>query len=156
MTRRPPAGAPLGTLWFGGPVDRFKITLRIRADELDPEEVSGVLGCMPTTVVRKGAEIAAGTGSRFAKTGQWSLCVKSEDLDPDSTFEDALPSFLDRLPSNPELWASLTNKYKVDIFCGLFLAAANRGFGISAKLSRMLAERNLEIGFDLYFDPPPV
>jgi len=61
---------------------------------------------------------------------------------------------LARLPSDSGIWVSLTSNYAVDIFCGLFLASSNRGFGISAEVSRLLSNRNLEIGFDVYFDLP--
>ncbi len=60
---------------------------------------------------------------------------------------------LARLPSDRDFWASMTSTYSVDVFCGVFLVAANRGFTISAEVSKLLAERNLEIGFDIYFDP---
>jgi hypothetical protein len=43
---------------------------------------------------------------------------------------------------------------KVDIFCGPFLESSNRGFGISPEVSKLLSDRYLDIGFDLYFDPP--
>ena len=36
----------------------------------------------------------------------------------------------------------------------LFLEAENRGFGLSAAASRMLADRHVSVGFDIYFDPP--
>lgn len=149
--RRPPPDGPEGTVWFGGPVDRFSITLRIFGDELDPDEISRVLGCAPTKSARKGA--AANSDLRIAKTGRWSLTVKSRDLDPDSTFEDILLHFLGKLPSDPDLWTSLTKNFNVGIFCGLILEAYNQGFGISTALRKMLAERNLKIGFDLYFEP---
>jgi len=59
---------------------------------------------------------------------------------------------LARLPSDGDLWVSLTGAYSVRVSCGLFLAASNRGFAISADVSKLLSDRNLEIGFDVYFD----
>lgn len=61
---------------------------------------------------------------------------------------------LARLPSDSGVWVSLTSIFAVDVFCGLFLASSNRGFGISAEVSRLLSDRNLEIGFDVYLDLP--
>ena len=46
----------------------------------------------------------------------------------------------------------LKHRYRMDLFCGLFLQPTNRGFCISPEVSGMLAERGLEIGFDLYFE----
>ena len=41
----------------------------------------------------------------------------------------------------------LTGTYSVRISCGLFLAASNRGFAVSADVSKLLSDRNLEISF---------
>jgi len=59
---------------------------------------------------------------------------------------------LARLPSDGDLWVSLTGAYSVRVSCGLFLAASSRGFTISADVSKLLSDRNLEIGFSVYFD----
>ena len=59
---------------------------------------------------------------------------------------------LARLPSDRATWISLTSTYSVNVFCGLFLESANRGFGISPEVAGLLSDRNLEIGFDVYFD----
>jgi hypothetical protein len=63
-------------------------------------------------------------------------------------------ALLARLRSDPEVWASLTSRYEVDLFCGLFLTSSNRGFTLSPEVSQMLTDRKIEIGFDVYFDPP--
>lgn len=148
LLRQPPDGAPEGTVWFGGPVDRFRITLRILGDQLDPDQVSDVLGMPPTSSARK--------GDPFPRKGRWLLEIESKDCGQDVDVEDGIELLFSRLPSDPDFWASLTTAYNVDIFCGLFLTSANRGFGISAEVSKLLADRHLEIGFDLYFDPDAV
>ena len=66
--------------------------------------------------------------------------------------EQGVMALLKKLPSNLQLWGELTHRYNIDIYCGLFLKTSNRGFGLSPQLSRMLADRNIGIGFDLYFD----
>jgi hypothetical protein len=146
VSRQPPAGAPEGTIWFGGPVDRFKITLRIRGDELNFDRISALLGCRPTKTGKRGA--------RAAKGSRWELSIESKDCDAQDDVEEGIKILLARLPSETALWTSLTTEYSVDLFCGLFMESSNRGFGISAETSRMLSDRHLEIGFDLYFDLP--
>jgi len=74
-------------------------------------------------------------------------CGENDSLD------DGIRMLLARLPSDRGVWASLTSNYSVDIFCGLFLASSNRGFGISPEVSALLSDRGLEVGFDVYFDP---
>ncbi len=152
--RRPPSGAPEGLISFGGPVDRFQITLRLSGEQLDPDRISALFGCAPTRMHRKGLPISAREGAPIAKRAQWHLTIDSKDGDERNDVEDGIRTLLERLPSDPALWASLTSTYKVDIFCGLFLEADNRGFAISAETSKLLSDRHLNIGFDVYFDPP--
>ena len=56
-----------------------------------------------------------------------------------------------RLPSDGELWTSLTSTYKVDVNCGLFLTD-DRGFCLSPEVSKLFSDRHLEVGFNVYFD----
>jgi hypothetical protein len=154
ISRNPPSGASEGTVWYGGPVDRFRITLRILGEQLDPDQLSTLLGCPPTKAERAGVPISAEGGSRIPQRGRWSLTIESKNLRESDDVEDGIKMLLERLPSDPELWASLTRLYQADVFCGLFLETSNRGFGLSAEVSRLLADRYLDIGFDVYFDPP--
>ena len=82
------------------------------------------------------------------------MTIDSTDCHEDDDVEGGIRMLLAKLPSDRELWTSLTSTYTVDIFCGLFLATPNRGFSISAEVSGLLSERHLEIGFDLYFESP--
>jgi hypothetical protein len=144
-SRKPPTGAPEGTTWFGGPVDRWRVALRIYGEELDPDRISGLLGCEPSSAVRK--------GTPFPKKGRWILEINSKDCNENDDVDDGVRMLLAHLPSDPDVWASLANIYSIDVFCGLFIASPNRGFGISTEVSRLLSDRGLQIGFDLYFDP---
>ena len=152
ISREPPSGAPEGTVWFGGPVDGFKITLRISGEELDPDRITALLDCRPSRTQRKGVPISVDTGTWIPTRGQWLLTIDSRDCDKTDDVEAGITMLLAQLPSDADLWASLTSTYTVDVFCGLFLASSNRGFCLSAEISRLLSDRHLEIGFDLYFD----
>ena len=146
VSRKPPTGAPEGTTWFGGPVDRWKVALRIYGEELDPDRISALLGCEPSSAARK--------GNQFPKKGRWVYEIDSKDCDENDDVDDGVRKLLTRLPSDPDFWTSLANTYSVDVFCGLFITSTNRGFGISTEVSRLLSDRGLQIGFDLYFDSP--
>ena len=141
-SRKPPTGAPEGTTWFGGPVDRWKVALRVYGEELDPDGISALLGCEPSSAVRR--------GTPFPKSGRWILEIDSKDCDENDDVDNSLRMLLARLPSDPDVWVSLANSHRVDVFCGLFLNSPNRGFEISAEVSRLLVDRGLHIGFDLY------
>ena len=82
ISRKPPTGAPEGTTWFGGPVDRWKVELRIYGEELDPDRISGLLGCEPSSAARKGAP--------FPKKGRWILEINSKDCDESDEVDDGV------------------------------------------------------------------
>jgi hypothetical protein len=125
-------------VWFGGPVDRFRVTLRIFGEELDPGQISTLLGCTPTKVERKGIPISWAGGTRIPKKGLWFLTIDSKDCAENDDVEDRIRMLLEQLPSNGELWGDLTSKYDVDVSCGLFLEASNRGFSITGETSKLL------------------
>ena len=144
ISRKPPSGAPEGTVWFGGPVDRWKVALCVHGEELDPDRISALLGCEPTSAARR--------GNPFPRKGRWILRVESKKCGESDDVEDGIRILLARLPSDGDVWVSLTGTYSVRVSCGLFLAASNRGFAISADVSKLLSDRNLEISFNVYFD----
>ena len=124
------ASGPAGTQWFGGPVDRSTVTMRIGCGADECEEVSRSLSY---------------SGSEMRK--RWRLSAQDSagaDLDQQVSW------ILSQLTSNLAVWKSLSSKYKIDVFCGLFLDRPNRGVTLSADTMRKLAERGIGIGFDIY------
>ena len=146
----PPEGAPKGTVWFGGPVDGFRITLRVAGEGLDPDHINSLLNAAPTKVLpnRKAVKLD-GTVISFGTL--WSLDLSSDDCESDADVEDAIRLLLSRLTSDLTVWKELTQTYRVDLFCGIYLKTTNRGFEISTEVLKLLSERNLTIGFDIYY-----
>jgi hypothetical protein len=105
IARTPPKGAPEGTLWYGGPVDRFSIALRIYGEGLEPDHVSQLLRCAPAMTERKDEPISRPDGStRIPKRGRWSLRINSSDCSETADVEDAVKMLFARLPSDPVVW----------------------------------------------------
>ena len=99
VSRKAPTGAPEGTTWFGGPVDRWKVALRIYGEELDPDRISALLGCEPSSAARK--------GNPFPKKGRWVYEIDSKDCDENDDVDDGVRKLLTRLPSDPDVWTCL-------------------------------------------------
>jgi hypothetical protein len=134
-----------------GPVDDFRISLDVIGDDVDPEEVSSLLGCQPTTGHRKGDEILGADGSfrRHARSGRWSIAVTSRHLgEPD--FDTVLSNLIESLTDDLSIWTKLSQQFDTRLFCGIFLTDSNRGFNISAELMAALSARDLYIGLDIY------
>jgi len=108
------------------------VTLRIIGDNLDPDEISNLLGCAPTASETKGDVIVRKTGrQRIARTGMWRL--HSSDHEP-ANLDAQIDEILDKSSGDVCVWQELRGKYKIDLFCGLFLGSGNERIAISSKL----------------------
>jgi len=135
----------------GSPVPKSTVALRVFADELEPHEVTALLGCEPTRSYRKGDLVSPGRSAATRKYGMWSLvCADSEP----EAFDQQIQSLLARLTPDLQVWQSLAAEYRVDLFCGYFMSDSNQGFTLSATTVSALAARQLEIGFDIYSTEP--
>ena len=142
-------------LWVGGPVDRCSITLRITGDGVFPDEISLLLGRKPSFATTKGEPVYASDGRvlRIAKRGAWHLTLTSEDSG-EWEVQEVIRKLLSMLPSDLDLWHSLAEAHDIDLFCGLFLNAGNRGFELPVDVLQALAERRIKVGFDIYGPGP--
>lgn len=136
---------------IGGPVDKIYITLRFFGDDLQPQEITKVLGCSPTSCRRKGEKIADKRYIRIASTGNWLLKVRQQKH---SSLEDQIKRLLAMVTNDINVWVNLTSKYSADVFCGLFLNEWNRMTDLSAHLIAELAARRLTLRFDIYGSGP--
>jgi len=57
---------------------------------------------------------------------------------------------LDQLTSDLSRWSAVTSRWKVDIFCGLFLERPNRGVMLDADTLSRIGERKISVGLDIY------
>jgi hypothetical protein len=147
--RSPPTG-PENVVWVaGGEVDEYHICLRLFGDDLDPDAISATLGATPTSACRKGDIFRGKVSERVERTGRWLLNLPEKPGEP---FEPQIEELLGRLTQDLGVWRALTEKYKVDIFCGVWLRNWNRGMALSPALMQRLAERGLELGLDIYAD----
>lgn len=124
-------------------------SLRFFGDDLDPDELTKLLGCPPTKSQRKGEEIVGKvTGQkRIARRGGWWL--SPERREP-GDFNAQIAEILDQLTNDADVWQDLTTRFRTDIFCGLFMKEGNEGISLSNETLERLAVRGLTIDFDIY------
>jgi hypothetical protein len=135
-------------LWiFGGAIDSSSAGLRIFGDSLIPEEVTNLLGCEPTEARRKGDVIPDKRYHRIARTGNWIL---DDDLPATADIKDKIENILSRVTNDLAVWKYLGEFFSIDIYCGLFLDEDNRGCEFSSDLLKMLGERRINLGFDIW------
>lgn len=138
----------LSEMWVvGGEIDEVTISLRVFGDELDPGEVTAQLGRAPTKSWMKGYQDTSGKRPIVRNTGAWLLdgeCPRS------CTLESQIDELLSSMNADLSVWQSLTSRYHVDLFCGLFLAELNRGTRLSPKILEKLADRSIPLSLDVY------
>jgi Domain of unknown function (DUF4279) len=137
-----------GTIFMSA-VERSVVTLRICGDDLDPHDITEKLGVPPTRAETKGQEIIGRkTGTaRVAKSGVWRLCAS--DRQPED-IDGQIREIFSQASADIAVWQSITKKYHADLFCGLFMSETNDGLSISPHSMAILAERGVELWFDIY------
>lgn len=129
----------------GGPAERVTVGLRIFGDDVEPDEITALLGCPPSVARRRGDVVEGRARQRVARTGSWILNSNGPGSEP---LDAQVRRLLDGLTGDLSAWAALTRRFKVDLFCGVFMGGWNRG--IDAETMRALADRNVPLGFDIY------
>jgi len=131
-----------------GVLSEARVGLRFRGDDLDPDEISQLLGCQPTRGQRKGeGRVLASGKTVIAKTGGWQLdatIAKPGDLDAQVT------ELLSQLTTDLSVWSQLTARYAVDLFCGFFMEGGDEGLVVDASTLAELGARGIELGLCLY------
>jgi hypothetical protein len=160
--KRPPANAPEGTVWFGGPIKWFSIALIIDTEAVPIERISELLHCQPTDFQKMGVPLLRpdGTVKRVPKFSSWRLRLSPEETD-EWDISEATKLLLARLNTDLKVWREITSGGQARLLFGLKMEERNLGFNFDPELMRYLGERNIKAGFDIYtedFDlpmPPP-
>ncbi len=121
-------------------IDQVMISIRFSGIGLDPESLGRTLG------FNKGENTETRIIKRKSGKVIWSIAVNKNAF----TIEHNVRELFFQFTQDINVWKSITSNTKADIFCGLFLDGWNRGFSLSPTLLKDLADRNLEIGFDIY------
>lgn len=127
---------------------RSHVSLRIFGDHLLRADVTRMLGCDPTEAWQKGDVKKSKSGRDFVrKTGAWFL--RAEHREP-ADLEAQVAEILGKLSSDPQVWSSLNQKFKVDLFCGWFMTDSNEGVSISPATMGQLQKRGIVLALDIY------
>jgi Domain of unknown function (DUF4279) len=143
---------PKDTVWFRGHPDRATLCLRVCGDDLDPDLVTRILGVVPSRSQRKGQPVlsSAGEPKRIARTGSWLL---ARPVSHDRTLDDEIESLLDSLPQTAQTWATLRERYRVDLICDVFVRGVNQGFELSPRVLELMGRFGISLGIDIFCEP---
>ncbi len=130
-------------------VYRSLASLRIIGEELNPVEITELLGCDASDKYSKG-DVRTGkkTGKKYIyKFGMWSL--KASEHKPEN-LDAQISEILNKLSSDLKIWVKITSQYKVDLFCGVFMEEGNEGMSISPASLKALGDRGILLDLDIY------
>lgn len=127
-------------------IGRTVASLRFFGEDLQPEEVTRLLGVAPTQSQLKGDVSPSG---HVRPVGGWWLRV--EEREP-GDLEDQIVALFSELTDDPQVWADLNARYRGDVFCGLFMDTTNEGLELKPETLLMIGQRGLRLGLDIY-DP---
>lgn len=129
-----------------GPIERSKASLRVVGADLDPDEISRLLGCLPTRT--RASAASAGSGAAPASAPNlWIL--RAEAASPEN-LDGQIKALLDRLTQDLSVWTQLAERFELELFCGLFMSHDNQGLGLSVTSLEALACRRIRLGMDIY------
>jgi hypothetical protein len=123
-------------------------TLRFFGDDLDPEEITKLLGADPTVGVRKGGIWLTASGAeKMARRGSWWLNV--EDRSP-GDLNAQISEMFAPLTTDLTIWNELSRRFSGDVFVGLFLGESNEGNDLTPDTLAAVGLRGLELDLDIY------
>jgi hypothetical protein len=131
-----------------GCLSRTIASLRIFGDDLNPSEISKLIGKEPTRAEKMGDRVKKFNGTyRIARTGGW--CIAADDVKP-GNLNSQIAAILEGTTDDVEVWLELSERFSVDMFCGLFLESFNEGLEISAQTMILLGSRGILLDLDIY------
>jgi hypothetical protein len=117
-------------------------------DDLDPDEITRMLGREPTVGVRKGEVWKTSLGfEKIARTGSWRM--EAERAQP-GDLDGQIADILSCLSADASIWKALSSRFGGRVFCGLFMATYNDGVRLEPGTVAALGERGLAIDLDIY------
>jgi hypothetical protein len=125
-------------------LSKTAVSLRFFGDDLNPDEVTQLLGKEPDKAERRGDVRSRGYTVR---RGIWS--VRAGDCTP-GDLDGQIAELLAGMTNDLAVWQRLASVYQADVFCGLFLEQNNEGISLSPQALQLLSERGIKLDFDIY------
>jgi hypothetical protein len=132
-----------------GELSETRASLRFFGDDLDPDEITRLLGKRPSVAERKGDVIRRKPPlpNRIVQRGSWRLAVT--DAFP-GNLDAQIAELLAGATPDLDIWRQLAAAYHGDVFCGLFLKTYNEGLSLSPLTLASLGDRGLVLDLDIY------
>lgn len=125
-----------------------RVALRIFSEEISSREIEAMLGIRGTRRHEKG-DIRSSHHCEMWNEAFWSL---QSPLSDDRAFSEQVTSLLDALDPRIEVIRVLSEKCRIDLFCGFSSGSGQGGFSLDVALLERLCKFGVPLVLDLY--PP--
>jgi len=130
----------------GGLPDECGVTLAIYGDDLDPDEITHLLGVRPTRAHRQGDRPKPDSRFSFPQ-GAWFLERRgTAPVGPD----ELTNAVLDLLPTDPERWRPIWDRFDIQVCYRLHFSGWNKGFALPRELVARIAAIGALMSLDIY------
>lgn len=137
---------------FGGSFDKCQVSLSYYSKNLEKEIVTETLGIRPTEAWNPNELHPVGNGksgkTKIEDWGKWILEGPDTDADPNELIEDLLR----RCTTDLSRWRELGERFEGTLALLLHAENWNREFVLSPSTVAQIAERNLRLWVDIYFE----
>ncbi len=146
--------APVGELEhiaeLGGAPEKTSVTISVYSEQLDKDRVTQLLEVNPTSAWNPNERRADGIHgkTRIDDWGKWFLATETDDEPLDEKIEKLFAACTQNLDS----WLLLSEEYETWLTVVGHINNFNREVRLSRKSLKLIAERNLDFTFDIYFD----
>lgn len=129
-------------------LEKAVAALRVFGDDVDPKELTRLLGCSCTHGWVKGHKYTTSSGAVVIKnTGGWILEAEPAE---NADFDGQISRLLGSINASEDGWAAIKTRFKVDILCGWFMLETSEEITVSPQTMRLLSERNILLSVCLY------
>ena len=134
----------------GGEIDTGEFALTITSEDLQPPEISALLGIQPTSHHLRGD--AFGKRGHAYQFGRWSYSTGRLDFRAGRSCEEQFDDFVRALPGDAAVWERISAQHEAQVFIYLWMRTWNREFDISTFALGELARRRLRLHIDTYLE----
>ncbi|QJE97708.1 DUF4279 domain-containing protein [Luteolibacter luteus] len=122
--------------------------LRVMGEDVDPDEVTAIVGVSPTSTQRRGNPVEGHPGKTYSRGGWW---IGTEGLLGSKDARHHLDWILEKVPGKEQEFMELHRRgYLVDVCVRWDSRHGHGGPTISPKQMKALADLGVDLWFDVY------
>lgn len=126
-----------------------KASIRLFGDDLDPDEVSRLLGCAPDHSRRRGALVPRGRSGPLV-VSPWGSWIIETSWQSGQQLDEQMVARLARTTGDLAIWRGLAAEFDLSAYCGFARGGSGVGFELAPGTLAALRERRIRFSLEIY------